>query len=150
MKRLLLIILLLVSSHANALVTDQLMMVRSSQSFPETMATLQEAIAQQGYKLSRVQRVDIGLTRSGYQTDKYRIVFFGKTDEVHQLTKQHPDLVPYLPLKIAIFAEGDETLLITANPLAFAKMYPQKDLQGMFQRWYKDVKHILEVVQNAE
>ncbi len=150
MKRLLLIILLLVSSHANALVTDQLMMVRSSQSFPETMATLQEAIAQQGYKLSRVQRVDIGLTRSGYQTDKYRIVFFGKTDEVHQLTKQHPDLVPYLPLKIAIFAEGDETLLITANPLAFAKMYPQKDLQRMFQRWYKDVKHILEVVQNAE
>ena len=150
MKRLLLIALFLFSGHASALVTDQLMMVRSSQSFPETMATLQEAIAKQGYKVSRVQRVDIGLTRSGYKTDKYRIVFFGKTDEIHGLSHKYPDMVPYLPLKIAIFAEGDETLLITANPWAFAQMYPQKDLKATFQHWYQNIRHILEIVQNAE
>lgn len=150
MKKLLIVMLLLISSQANALVTDRLMMIRSQQSFPETMASLQEAIAQQGYTLSRVQRVDIGLTRSGYKTDKYRIVFFGKTDEMHRLTQQYPELVPYLPLKVAIFSEGDETLLITANPRAFAKMYPQKDLQKTFEQWYRDIKQLLEVVQNAE
>ncbi len=150
MRALFIVVLLLVSQLANALVTDRLMMVRSKQSFPETMTSLQEAISLQGYTLSRVQRVDIGLTRSGYKTDKYRIVFFGKTDEIHRLSKQHPNLVPYLPLKIAIFAEGDETLLITANPRAFEKMYPQKDLQDIFERWHDDIKQMLEVVQNAE
>ena len=150
MRALFIVVLLLVSQLANALVTDRLMMVRSKQSFPETMTSLQEAISLQGYTLSRVQRVDIGLTRSGYKTDKYRIVFFGKTDEIHRLSKQHPDLIPYLPLKIAIFAEGDETLLITANPRAFEKMYPEKDLQKIFERWYVDIKQLLEVVQNAE
>jgi len=150
MKALLIVVLLLVTQMANALVTDRLMMVRSKQSFPETMSSLQEAIDLQGYKLSRVQRVDIGLTRSGYKTDKYRIVFFGKTDEMHRLSKQYPELIPYLPLKVAIFAEGDETLLISANPRAFEKMYPQKDLQKVFEKWHKDIKHLLEFVQNAE
>ena len=42
------------------------------------MAVLQHAIGTQGYTLSRVQRVDIGLTESGFKTDKYRVVFFGK------------------------------------------------------------------------
>ncbi len=35
-------------------------------SFPEAMNALQSAIAEEGYKVSRVQRVDIGLTGSGY------------------------------------------------------------------------------------
>ncbi|HEY9149909.1 MAG TPA: DUF302 domain-containing protein, partial [Gammaproteobacteria bacterium] len=48
---------------------EGLLMVRSAQSFPEAMLTLQGAIELQGYTLSRVQRVDIGLTASGFTTD---------------------------------------------------------------------------------
>ncbi len=55
---------------------QQLIMTRSLNTFPETMLNLQEAIADQGYTISRVQRVDIGLTKMGYETDKYRVVFF--------------------------------------------------------------------------
>jgi uncharacterized protein (DUF302 family) len=98
-------------------------MVRS-QSFPEAMLTLQGAIELQGYTLSRVQRVDIGLTASGFATDMYRVVFLGKIEEVRELTEQYPELIPYLPLKIAVFAEGNETLLVTYDPVEFSRMYP--------------------------
>lgn len=138
------------STPAAAMVTDELIMVRSEQAFPEAMSSLQSAIKQQGYTVSRVQRVDIGLTSSGYQTDKYRVVFFGKTDEIHQLTRQFPTLVPYLPLKIAIFAEGDHTILVTSNPRAFVDMYPDPRLQSLFLRWQKDVIDILKTVQISE
>jgi len=50
---------------------DELTMVRSVQPFPEAMLTLQEAIKAQGYTITRVQRVDVGLTRMGYKTDLY-------------------------------------------------------------------------------
>ena len=132
---------------ARAVVTEELIMVRSPQAFPETMSTLQEAIRKQGYTLSRVQRVDIGLTASGYHTDKYRVVFFGRADEVHRLSLTHPEIIPYLPLKIAIFAEEHETILVCSNPLAFIDMFPDSELADIFSRWKKDLAQILDSVQ---
>lgn len=120
---------------------DELFMVRTQESFPEAMLRLQQTIADHGYKLSRVQRVDIGLTKSGFKTDKYRVVFFGKADEVEQVTQAHPELLAYLPLKIAIFAEGTDTLLIAADPeVLFGSVDPQ--LKEMIHRWQQDVDSI--------
>ena len=153
MKKSLLLIMICLGLWAPAghgVVTEELIMVRSEQGFPETMSTLQAAIKQQGYTLSRVQRVDIGLTASGYQTDKYRVVFFGKAEEVHELARSHPDIIPYLPLKIAIFAEDDQTLLVCSNPLAFIDMFPESSLKSVFVRWKKDMVQILESVQISD
>ena len=128
---------------------EDLLMVRSSQSFPETMLRLQQAIADHGYTLSRVQRVDVGLTKMGYQTDKYRVVFLGKPEEIRRLKVSHPKLIPYLPLKISIFAENEQTLLSTVNPEFLARFYPDPKLQPVFHRWAEDLHRILEAVRTA-
>ena len=91
MKKLLLLVMLLASP---ALAAQDLFMVRSQLSFPEAMLVLQQSIGESGYRISRVQRVDIGLTKSGYKTDKYRVVFFGDLDELHAVSDQHPELIP--------------------------------------------------------
>jgi len=49
---------------------EDIVMARSTLAFPEAMLALQESIREHGYTLSRVQRVDIGLTGMGYKTDK--------------------------------------------------------------------------------
>ena len=141
---------LLFSSMSHAIITGEMMMIRSPHSFPETMATLQESVKQQGYVVSRVHRVDIGLTSSGYKTDKYRIVFIGKPAEIEQLSENHPQLIPYLPLKIAIFAEDQETLLVTTNPRALADLFPQTELEDIFDQWKADMAQILKRVQFSE
>lgn len=128
---------------------QDLLMVRSREQFPEAMVTLQDSIRSHGYTLSRVQRVDIGLTRSGYKTDKYRVVFFGKDKEIERLTAKHPKLIPYLPLKVAIFAENDQTLLVASNPAQFERFFPEPDLVPVFKRWEKDLHAILDDVRNA-
>jgi uncharacterized protein (DUF302 family) len=141
----------LIALAAAATVHGQdLLMVRSAQQFPEAMITLQNSIRDHGYTLSRVQRVDIGLTKSGYKTDKYRVVFFGKTDEVHRLAEKHPELIPYLPLKVAIFAEADETLVVAPNPDRFTRFFPSPDLKIVFQRWETDLRSIMDDVRKAE
>ncbi len=143
-KRLALAFVLFIS--VSAVSAQDLFMVRSKISFPETMLVLQNAITEQGYTVSRVQRVDIGLTKMGYKTDKYRIVFFGKLKEIEQLSKNHPELVPYLPIQISIFAENGQTLLVSANPQFLAKLYPDPELSNIFTRWEKDLHIILDKV----
>lgn len=147
MKQLFLALLLAVCGTVSA---QDLHMVRSSLAFPEAMALLQQTITAEGYQVSRVQRVDIGLTKSGFKTDKYRIVFFGKLDDVRALSEQYPELIPYLPLKIAIFAEGDETLLLSSSFQHLRPYYKSPTLRARFERWDADVKKILERVRNAD
>ena len=99
---------------------EQLLMARSVEPFPEAMLDLQESIRAHGYAVTRVQRVDVGLTGMGYKTDKYRIVFLGKIDEIRAIAEKAPRMTPYLPLKISIFAEDGQTVLVTANPMLYA------------------------------
>lgn len=144
-----LLLLLLVGLLRPALAQD-LFMVRSRLPFAEAMLMLQEAVRDHGYTLSRVQRVDIGLTNMGYKTDKYRVVFFGKPEQVRRLTREHPELIPYLPLKIAIFAEETDTLLISANPRRMAEFYGDEELSAVFDQWAQDVQAMLDRLQAAE
>lgn len=133
--------LLCLASIAGA---EELFMARSAQSFPETMLALQEAITRQGYVLSRVQHVDVGLTEMGFTTDKYRVVFFGKPEEIRALSARYPQLIPYLPLQVTIFAEGEETLVVGADPLMLQRLVPDPALTPVFTRWRDDLAVVME------
>jgi len=129
---------LLFSMSANA---EEIFMARTQLTFPEAMVRLQSEIKSHGYTLSRVQRVDIGLTKSGYKTDKYRIVFFGKSTEIKWLSDTYPEWIPYLPLKVAIFSEDQDTLLIASNPeVIFTGNDPK--LKRVIAKWKKDLRSI--------
>jgi uncharacterized protein (DUF302 family) len=144
--------LLLVSTLAfgTTAVADELILARVPAAFPETMNTLQEVIRNHGYTVSRVQRVDVGLTKTGYQTAEYRVVFFGKPEQIEKLPQRYPELVPYLPLSITIFAERDETLLVALNPTKLSDFFPQKELRKYFQEWEQAVVDIVEKVKAEE
>lgn len=128
---------------------DQLLMIRSGLSFPEAMMALQNAITTRGYKVTHVQNVDIGLSKTGYQTDNYKVVFYGKAEEMAQLAAKHPELIPYLPLNVAIFAEKDNTILVTSRPGVLADFFPDPALKSVFIRWEKDLTEIVDEVREA-
>jgi uncharacterized protein (DUF302 family) len=146
MKRLLSLGLILWLAVSLPVGAEELMMVRVKQTFPEAMLKFQEVIKEHGYQLSRVQRVDIGLSKSGYKTDKYRVVFFGKEKQNRWIIKHHPKLIPYLPLKVAIYAENEDTLLVAPNlDILINAKDPklkkivhdwQRDLQAMFKEMH--------------
>ena len=128
---------------------EDLIMTRSVLAFPEAMLALQESITAHGYTVSRVQRIDIGLTGMGYKTDKYRVVFAGKIDEIRELTDKAPRLTPYLPPKISIFAEGNQTILVTINPKQYAAIAGEAVDPVIFDRWESDLRSIFHDVNVA-
>ena len=149
MKKLRLIIILALALFAQASFAEHLFMARVNMSFPEAMLKLQETIKEHGYAISRVQRVDIGLTKSGYMTDKYRVVFYGKADENQKLLKQFPVLQAYFPLKIAIFAEDKDTLITAYDPLyLFGDTDPA--LREKSKQWETDLQAIFKTMREAE
>jgi uncharacterized protein (DUF302 family) len=150
MKKLLLLIVLL-STMTHVLASEQdVLMIRSSLPFPEAMTSLQNAIIEHKYTLSRVQRVDIGLEKAGFKTDRYRIVFFGKHTEMKSIIDEYPEMAVYLPLKVVIFAEDEETMLVGLNPLDFSHTVDKPEYNILFKRWANDMKSIMEDVRIAE
>lgn len=147
MKITVVILLLLLSP---ALAAEDLFMVRSQLAFPEAMAVLQQSIRENGYQVTRVQRIDIGLTRSGYKTDKYRVVFFGKLEEIRGLADRYPELIAYLPLKIAIFAENDETILLSSSFKHLRSTYTSAELLASFDHWETVIQSILDQLRTAQ
>lgn len=132
------------TSHA-----ENLIMARTNQTFPEAMLKLQETIRETGYTVSRVQRIDIGLTSSGFATDKYRIVFFSTEKEISEISNNYPHLIPYMPWKIALFAEEQNTVLVTANPMSFSdKKHPGAD--KYLSKWKRDIEKIMDILRKSE
>lgn len=123
---------------------DDLLMVRAELPFDDAISNLQVAIQDHGYQVARIQRVDVGLASGGYKTAEYRLVFFGKPREMRELEDRYPELLPYLPLKIVIFAEGDSTLALAYNPAILQTFFKNEALQEQTRRWEKDTRAILD------
>ena len=142
--------IIVMSCISVATLASDLIMVRTQQDFPEAMLTLQTSVREHGYSVTRVQRIDIGLTGMGYKTDKYRIVFVGKPEEIQYLINKYPVLAAYMPPKVSIFAEKDETVLVTANPKIYADMIDNEEDKILFKRWESDIYSVFDDIRNAE
>ncbi|MBT9591158.1 MAG: DUF302 domain-containing protein [Thiobacillus sp.] len=125
-------------------VADNLLMTRMDKPFPEAMAILQTAISSRGYKITRLQQVNENLERRDFKSDMYRVVYFGKLEEVRQVTAARPELIPFLPLNITIFAEGEQTILVASHPQVLRQFFPDPALRPVFERWGKDIEAIMD------
>ena len=125
---------------------EGLFMVRMDTAFPEAMTLLQSAISSRGYTITRLQQVNENLQRREFKSDMYRVVYFGKLDEVRQVTAAHPELIPFLPLNITIFAEGEQAILVASHPRMLRQFFPDPALQPVFDRWEKDIESIMDDV----
>ncbi|MHB1175551.1 MAG: DUF302 domain-containing protein [Sulfuriferula sp.] len=129
---------------------EGLLMARTDNQFPEAMTLLQSAISSHGYKITRLQQVNENLAKRHFKSDMYRVVYFGKYDEIKQASATHPTLIPFLPLSITIFAEGDQAILVASHPRMLEAFFPDPAMKPMFERWEKDVAAILDEVRKSK
>jgi len=134
-------------SHS-ILYAEGLFLVRKHAKPEDVMLKLQSKLTEYGYKIAHIQKCDGGLEGMGYKTDYYKVVFFGKPKEVRKLSKKYPQLIPYLPLKIAIFSEKEDTLLTAVNPGALTMFFQDEEIKVQLLRWKNDIKAILAEVRH--
>ena len=143
-------LLLLATIFSTPCSADELLMARSEHLFPEAMTLLQSAISTRGYTITRLQEVNENLARREFKSDMYRVVYFGKYEEIKAVTAKYPELIPFLPLNITIFAEGDQAILVTSHPRTLQKSFPDLQLKPVFERWEKDMLAIMDEVREGK
>ncbi len=129
---------------------EDLLMARTDNAFPEAMTLLQSAISSHGYKITRLQEVNENLAKRQFKSDMYRVVYFGKYDEIKQVTAKYPELIPFLPLSITIFAEGDQAILVASHPRMLETFFPDPALKPLFEGWEKDMVTIMDEVRESK
>lgn len=138
--------IVMAASVSVPVLADTLFMVRMDKPFPEAMALLQSAISSRGYTITRLQQVNENLEKREYKSDMYRVVYFGKHDEVRKVTAINPEMISFLPLNVTIFAEGEQSILISSHPQSLQKFFPDPELKPVFQRWENDIEAIMDEV----
>ncbi len=111
--------------------------------FPEVMSELQTNIQAKGYQVSRVQQVDVGMEKAGYDISEYRIVFFAKPGEVKTVLDNYPEFSSFLPLSITIYRDG-EMIRLVGMPFALPRTHATtQELKAMIASWEKDTADII-------
>jgi uncharacterized protein (DUF302 family) len=136
---------LLISVQVHA---GTLLMARSTEQAEVSMSVLQDALKGYDYTIAHVQKCDGGMEEFDYKTDYYRVVFFGKIEEVRPIIDKHPEMAAYLPLKITVFAENKESVVVTVDPLQLSAFFNDAELNIQFVRWHNDLRAILDEVRN--
>lgn len=146
MKRFLITLLLLVCLPAQA---ENMIMIRVNHSFDNSMILIKEKLNEYGYKIAHIQKCDGGLSDFGYKTDMYKSVFYGKFEETRRLSHEFPQVIPYIPLKIAVMKEENSVVIVSLNPLILGEFFPERELGVQFARWESDIRAIFEEVSKA-
>ena len=144
-----LIVALLLTMTAGAAYAETILMSRSHEKYDVVLEVAKQSLADHGYTVSHVQRCDGGLKDFGYTSEPYRLLFFGKPEEVRALTDEYPQIIPYLPLKLAVFKEGDDVLAAIFNPEELDKLFRNEALKIYFMRWKNDFVSILNDIKKA-
>jgi len=150
MKKLLLAALFLIASSAQA-ITNDMMMLRMHMKADVAIEYLKSALEQRGYAIAHTQKCDGGMHSFGYTTDFYRSIFFGKGAEAREISKAHPDFVSYIPLKMTVVAEREETVMSIVNPHVFDRFYSDDPMMlQYFKNWHHDILSIFSDLRAAE
>jgi uncharacterized protein (DUF302 family) len=138
MSMILLFCTILAPAHA-----DEIFLTAEKQSeYRAALDDLSIAITDLEYTIIKIQPVDKGLRKKGYETDNYKLVFFGDKKQMDRVLKANPEASVLLPLKIIIYQDA-EMVIASAPSLAMWKGVFGEELDHMIDSWQTDIQAIL-------
>jgi len=138
------IILMLLVFNVNA---DEFLSKKINANFNQTWYSLYKTVKDFGYKTTYLQKCDVALKQRKYESDKYRILFFGEYRNMEYLSKKYPEIVPFLPLKTVVIEEKGSTLLLSNPPNILLEIVKGGDIH-IINKWQKDMENIFTVIKN--
>ncbi len=125
------------AAHAQFVLT-----ARTPLPFAAAFEEVKSGLRARGYEIAHVQTCNLAMNEFGYQTEGYHVVFFGKLAEVRRISAQYPEMIPFLPLKIAVFAEHRETVLAALDPTGVVTGQADRGLRIQAARWKNDIQSL--------
>lgn len=134
----------------NIIANDTLLSKQISANFNQTWYSLYAEVKSLGYTTTYLQKCDFALKQRHYESDKYRILFFGEYENMHYLSNKYPMIIPYLPLKMVVVEDNNNdkksTKLVASPPNILLEIVDEKDGK-IIKKWQKDMLKIMQNIQ---
>ena len=150
MKYILTLVCLMVTQLNTAYAEQPFLTARCDSDYPEAMMFVQQQLHKRGYQISRIQHVDKGLQSRGYESLRYRVIFFGRPQEVALIKAKHSALIPFFPLNITVFEKEGYTGISVIDPMTIHKLYGQTILPEKFKEWSRDIHAIVQAFKSCD
>ena len=119
---------------------------KSIQDYANAMSDVQMHLEDMGFKVEFVQRIDVGLAKAGYHSDKYRIVFFMPKHGVADVLSKRADLASMFPLKVTVYRDKGKVYVFGVKSASLLDASVPADVRAHFQTWDKKVDSIVKDV----
>ena len=130
-------------SFAQAMETDMFMSAEKRANYQPALDDLSAAIIDLGYTPIKIQPIDHGLRKMGYDLSDYKVIFFGKKAQVDKVLAIYPEAAVMLPLKIILYHKGDVVVAMTPRMEMWKSVFHKKGLNEIIDQWHKDLAGIL-------
>lgn len=120
-----------------------IVMKKSIQDYANAMSDVQSSLEEKGFKVKFVQRVDIGLAKAGYHSDKYRIVFFMPKHGMAGVLSKRADLADMFPFKVTVYRENGKVYVFCVQTTSLLDSAVPTDIRALFQSWDKQIDGVV-------
>jgi uncharacterized protein (DUF302 family) len=94
--------------------------------YAEVLAAVKEAALAQGFKVSNVHDIAASLRKAGIKMEPVASVEVCNIKIAAEILKAEPRLASVMPCRIAVFQQGDKTVVTMILPSRLMKMFPPK------------------------
>lgn len=135
--------------HTKIADEGQILLAHTSHDFDTTLSRVKETLVKNNFQVAYVQRCDGGLKKMGYEVNNYQVVFFGRLNDVRDITTKHAELAPFLPFKLLLYRENDKTVMSIMNPESLVPMVTDPTVVARLEQWKDEFVTVLEQVSEA-
>lgn len=93
----------------------------------ETVTAIVDAAKLQGFRVMHIHDIASSMHNAGFASQPYAVVELCRADIAHGVLLAEPRFGAFLPCRIAVYAQGGETVLTTVLPSNLLAFFPTND-----------------------
>ncbi len=97
-----------------------------ARSYQEVLSAVKETAKAQGFRVSNVHDIAASLKKDGIEREPYATVEVCNSKLAAQVLRAEPRLGTLMPCRIAVFQQGNETVVSMVLPSHLMKLFPEK------------------------
>jgi uncharacterized protein (DUF302 family) len=128
---------------AQVLAGDMFLSAEKRTAYRAALDDLSVAILDHGYTPIKIQPIDQGLRRKGYESSDYKVIFFGNKAQVDRVLALYPEAAVMLPLKVILYQKGDVVIASAPRMDMWKAVFDKEPLNEIIDQWQNDLIAIL-------
>lgn len=105
--------------------------LRSDKPMVTVLAALEQAVADNGFRVLHIHDVQATLAEKGFQREPLKIIEVCNAKFAHEALRKNMDVALFMPCRFAVYTEAGQTVVSLGRPTLISQMMPQAGLDDL-------------------